>query len=279
MPNKPPLPKQACVMGWPVAHSLSPTMHGYWLKKYGIDGVYTAEPVPAVKLQDALQSLIDNGYAGCNLTLPHKEEALALMDMHDESSLVAGAVNTVVVKDGKLKGFDTDGYGFVENLKAQQPNWKKDKAVIIGTGGASRSIIAALRKEGIQKLTLVNRTPERAQKICEAFDIQAEIVPWDYRDSALKDATLLVNSSCLGMTGQQPLTLDLKLLPADATVCDIVYRPLLTPLLVEAQARGNPIVDGLGMLIHQGRLGFSKWFGQDPEVTPELYELMKKAAA
>lgn len=276
---QPPLPKKACVMGWPIAHSLSPTMHGHWLRRYGIDGVYTAEPVPAVRLKDALQSLIDNGYAGCNLTLPHKEEALALMDMHDESCLQAGAVNTVVVKDGKLKGFDSDGFGFIENMKSLQPNWNGDRVVVIGTGGASRSIIAALRDAGAKKFVLINRTRERAEKIIEAFNLDAEIFSWEQREQALKDATLLVNSSCLGMTGQEPLPLDLAQLPTSATVCDIVYRPFKTQLITDAKARGNPIVKGLGMLIHQGRLGFQKWYGIDPEVTSELYDVMKKAAS
>lgn len=266
-------------MGWPITHSLSPKMHSYWLNKYGIDGSYTAEPVPAVKLRDALQMLIDNGYAGCNLTLPHKEEALSLMDIHDDSCLQAGAVNTVVIKDGKLKGFDSDGFGFLENLKTQYAGWNRDRVVIIGTGGASRSIIAALRDAGTKKFVLVNRTPERAEKIVEAFDIDADLHTWDQRHNALKDATLLVNSSCLGMVGQEPLPLDLAQLPTAAAVCDIVYRPLMTPLLLAAKERGNPIVEGLGMLIHQGRFGFGKWFGQDPEVTPDLYERMKKAAA
>ncbi len=266
-------------MGWPIKHSLSPTMHGYWFSKYGIDGKYTAEPVPAVKLRDALQTLIDNGYSGCNLTLPHKEEAMALMDMHDESCLQAGAVNTVVIKDGKLKGFDSDGFGFMENLKMQHAAWKGDRVVIIGTGGASRSIIASLRDAGAKRFVLVNRTQERAEKIVSSFGINAEIFGWDQRNEALKDATLLINSSCLGMVGQEPLPLDLNQLPTTATVCDIVYRPLDTPLLAAARTRGNPVVEGLGMLLHQGRFGFKKWFGQDPEVTQDLYEKMKKAAA
>lgn len=277
MPSK--QPKQACVMGWPVAHSLSPHMHGYWLKKYGIEGSYTKEPVPAVKLRDALQGLIDNGYAGCNLTLPHKEEALALMDEHDESALLAGAVNTVIVKDGKLKGYDSDGFGFFENLKSQHPEWKGDRVVVIGTGGTARSIISTLKSYGAEKFVLVNRTRERAEKIAESFDLDADIRGWEDRHSALEDATLLVNSSCLGMTGQESLDLDLSALPVTAGVCDVVYKPLLTPLLQAARQRGNTTVEGLGMLIHQGRLGFKNWFGIDPEATAGLWAEMRRVAA
>jgi shikimate dehydrogenase len=277
MPQKP--RNKACIMGWPVAHALSPQMHGYWLKKYGLEGSYTKEPVPAVKLRDALQMLIDEDYAGCNLTLPHKEEALALMDMHDDSSLQAGAVNTVVVTDGRLKGYDSDGFGFFENLKAQCPEWSGDKVVVIGTGGAARSIIATLQTYGAKKFAFINRTQDRAEKIAEAFDLDAEIFSWNDRHKALPDATLLLNCSCLGMTGQEPLDLDLANLPETAAVFDAVFRPLMTPLLSAAQARGNPVVEGIGMLVHQGRLGFKNWFGVDPEVTKDLYDEIKKAAA
>jgi shikimate dehydrogenase len=278
-PTKPKTFKQACVMGWPIAHSLSPKLHGYWLDKYSIEGGYHAEAVPAVKLRDALQALIDEGYAGCNLTIPHKEEALALMDSHDDSALVAGAVNTVVVQGGKLVGYDSDGFGFIENLKAQYPAWKGDRVAVIGTGGAARSIIATLKQYGAKQFALVNRTEDRAHKIADAFCLDAEIYSWEHRHDALKDATLLINSSCLGMIGQDALDLKLDNLPPEAAVCDIVYRPLKTQLVLDAKERGNPVVKGLGMLLHQGRLGFRLWFGTDPEVTPELYDNMKKLAA
>jgi shikimate dehydrogenase len=270
--------KHACVIGWPIAHSLSPKMHGHWLTQYGIDGSYTASAVTPGELKDALQKLIDEGYAGCNLTTPHKEEALSLMDAHDESSLAAGAVNTVVIKDGRMKGYDSDGFGFIENLKAQLPSWNGERIVVVGTGGAARSIIKVLQGAGAKKFILVNRTQDRAEKIAEAFDLDAEIFSWDQRNAALANASLLVNGSCLGMVGQPPLELDLSLLPTTAGVCDIVYRPLMTPLLAAARERGNPVVEGIGMLIHQGRLGFRNWFGKDPEVTQSFYEEMKKAA-
>ena len=277
MPTKPKTIK-ACVMGWPVDHSLSPKLHGWWLKKYGIDGTYETQAVTAAKLQDSLSALIDNDYAGCNLTVPLKEDALALMDMHDESCLASGAVNTVVVKNGKLKGFDSDGFGFVENLKAKYPAWSGQRIVIVGTGGAARSIITKLKETGAKRFALVNRTVGRAEKIIEEFKIDADVYGWDQRHNALKDATMLINGTSLGMRGQAALDLKLDQLPPTAVVCDLIYRPLLTPLLQAAQARGNPVLDGMGMLIHQARLGFEKWYGQKAEVTPELEAYMQSLA-
>jgi len=271
--------RQACVMGWPVEHSLSPKIQNYWLSHYGIAGSYTAMPVTVEKLKDALQMLIDNDYVGCNLTIPLKEEAMGLMDHHDESSLVSGAVNTVVVRSGKLTGYNSDGFGFMESLKVQYPEWRGDKVVVTGTGGAARGVISALKTAGAKHFALVNRTQDRAEKIVSALDINAEVFPWEERHQAVAGATMLVNGSCLGMSGQPPLDLDLSRLPGDAVVCDLVYRPLMTPLLLAAKARGNPTVEGLGMLLHQARVGFREWFEQDPVVTLELYEDMRKIAA
>ncbi|MDP2206454.1 MAG: shikimate dehydrogenase [Alphaproteobacteria bacterium] len=272
-------PKQACVMGWPIEHSLSPRIMGYWIAQYGLNATYNAMPVTLEQLKDAMQMLIDSDYAGCNLTIPLKEDAMALMDSHDDSALISGAVNTVVVRDGKLKGYNSDGFGFMESLKIQFPEWRGDKVVVVGTGGAARGVISALRAAGAQHFALVNRTPERAEKIVTGFGLNAEVFSWENRQQALAGATMLVNGSCLGMVGQPPLEIDLSTLPADAAVCDLVYRPLQTPLLMSARARGNPTVEGLGMLLNQARLGFREWFGQDPEVTLELYEDMRKAAA
>lgn len=271
--------KKACVMGWPVSHSLSPLLHGYWLKKYGIAGEYATMAVMPENLKDALRSIADKGYRGCNLTLPLKEAAMELMDEHDDSCLMSGAVNTVVIEKGKLKGFNSDGFGFLENLKAQMPDWQGGRVVVIGTGGAARGIIASLRGAGAKHFVLVNRTKEKAEKIVKVFDLPADIYEWRQRHAALKDATLLINCTSLGMEGEGELELDMALLPKAVGVCDIVYRPLMTPLLCAARARGNPAVEGLGMLLHQGRLGFDYWFGRDPEVTPELYAEMKRAAA
>lgn len=270
---------RACVMGWPVSHSLSPSLHGWWLKEYGIDGAYTKMPVAADDLADALKLLVERGYAGCNLTLPLKEAALPLMDAHDESCLMSGAVNTVVIRDGKLTGYNSDGFGFLESLNSANPAWDGARAVILGAGGAARGIIASLHGAGVKQFVLVNRTPEKSGKIITQFGLPAENWSWQRRHTALEDATLVVNCTSLGMEGQPPLDLDLSALPAAATVCDIVYRPLVTPLLKSAKARGNPVVEGLGMLLHQGRLGFGHWFGRDPAVTPELYAYMEKLAA
>jgi shikimate dehydrogenase len=270
---------KACVMGWPVDHSLSPKLHGWWLKKYGIDGTYTTQAVTAQKLKDALCAMIDDDFSGCNLTVPLKEEALALMDMLDDSSVASGAVNTVVVKNGKLKGFDSDGFGFLENLNAKQPGWARDRVVMIGTGGASRSIITSLKNAGVKEFIFVNRTRGRAEAVAEAFDLRAQVFNWSERTEALKDASMLINCTSLGMVGQSALELPLDQLPTKAVVADLVYRPLMTPLLAAAAVRGNPIVDGMGMLIHQARLGFEKWFKHAPEATPELEAYMQKLAA
>ncbi len=276
MPLSAPKPKKACVMGWPISHSLSPKMHTYWLNKYGIDGSYEAKPVTPATLQDALANLIDNGYAGCNLTAPLKEEAMPLMDSHDASALAVGAVNTVVIKDGKLKGYNSDGFGFIESLKSEQPQWSGDNVVVIGAGGAARGIIAALKANGARKFNLVCRTPSRAENIIESLKVEGNVLDWTQREKALVDASLLVNTSCLGMDGEDELELGLDNLPPTAIVSDIIYHPMVTPLLQHAQDRGNPTVEGIGMLIHQGRLGFNQWFGRDPEVTDELYCYMKE---
>ncbi|MCE9507692.1 MAG: shikimate dehydrogenase [Alphaproteobacteria bacterium] len=264
---------RACVMGYPVAHSLSPKLHGFWLKKYNIDGAYTRQEVKPEGLRAALERLAEQGFAGCNLTIPLKEHALALMDELDGSALAAGAVNTVVMRDGRKTGYNSDGFGFLESLKAQYPQWNGARVVILGAGGAARGIIAALNEAAVGRFVLVNRSREKAEKL--AGDLKLDpvmIVDWEDRAAALENATLLVNCSSLGMDGQPPLDLDLSGLPKTAAVCDIVYRPLVTKLLAEAKRRGHPVVEGLPMLLHQGRLGFRHWFGVDPAVTKELYD-------
>lgn len=270
---------RACVMGWPVTHSLSPHLHGYWLKKYAIHGDYSAMAVTPDNLKDALTLLKDRRYRGCNLTMPLKELALDLMDDHDTSCLAAGAVNTVVIENGRLRGFNSDGFGFVESLTAQHSDWSGDRVVILGTGGAARGIVAALHARGAGHFIFINRTRGKAEKLADDFGLSADIIDWDHRAAALADATLLVNCTSLGMMGAAPLDLDLSALPVAAGVCDIVYRPLITPLLTAARARGNPVIEGLPMLLHQGRLGFKHWFGHDPDVTHELYRDIARAAA
>jgi len=265
---------KAGVMGWPVAHSLSPALHGYWLKQYGIDGDYVKFTVPPERLQTALKALAAEDWRGCNLTIPHKEAAVPLMDRLDDTARRIGAVNTVVVEaGGALAGTNSDGFAFLANLRAAVPGFdaKTGPAVVLGAGGAARAIVDALVQAGAPEIRIVNRSPARAQSLGEELAPQAaQIRPWDERAAALDGAALLVNATSLGMAGNPPLDIDLARLPKAAMVNDIVYAPLETPLLATAKARGNRAVDGLGMLLHQGRPGFKLWFGVMPEVTAAL---------
>ncbi|MAF96159.1 MAG: shikimate dehydrogenase [Rhodospirillaceae bacterium] len=264
---------QAGVMGWPVSHSLSPRLHGFWLKERGIDGTYIALAVAPEDLEDSLRSLPERGFAGVNLTLPHKETAADIVDSLDSAATRIGAVNTVVVgADGSLAGSNTDGYGFMENLKSGAPEWTADNstAVVLGAGGAARAIVAALLDAGVKELRLVNRTQSRAASLKDNIGGAITVVSWADRTAALEGAGLLVNTTTLGMTGEESLEIHLSLLPAEAIVTDIVYIPLTTPLLKNAAERGNPTVDGLGMLLYQARPGFHQWFGAEPAVTEAL---------
>lgn len=264
---------KACVMGWPIAHSLSPALHSYWLRYYAIDAEYTREPVRPEELAKALARLKSDDWRGCNLTIPLKETAIVLMDRLDDTARRIGAVNTVVVENGKLAGFNTDGFGFVENLRAAAPDFnpKGARATVLGAGGAARAVVDALARAGAREILIFNRSLQRAKALGEAVapDV-ARIHPWEDRNRGLEDADLVVNTTSLGMTGHPPLDLDLVRLPKSAVVNDIVYAPLETTLLQAAKARGNRVVDGLGMLLHQGRPGFELWFGVMPEVTPAL---------
>ena len=266
---------QAGVVGWPVSHSLSPRLHGFWLAELGIDGTYGALAVAPDDLEAILRSLPGRGFAGVNLTVPHKEAAAAIVDTMDSVARRIGAVNTIVVgADGSLAGSNTDGYGFIENLKSGAPQWTADNstAVVLGAGGAARAIIAALFDAGVKELRLVNRTGSRAESLKDDIGGAITVVPWADRSAALEGAGLLVNTTTLGMTGEEPLEIHLSPLPAEAIVTDIVYAPLTTPLLKDAAGRGNPTVDGLGMLLHQARPGFHQWFGTAPAVTDALRE-------
>lgn len=274
----------AGVMGWPVSHSRSPRLHGYWLRVLGVDGAYVPLSVPPEALETALRALPALGFAGVNLTVPHKETGLALCDELTERARRIGAVNTVVIREGRLMGDNTDGYGFLENLRATVPGWRASHgpAVILGAGGAARAVCTALLDAGVPEVRLLNRTVARAEAIAEdlagtgagaRFSDGAGAVlcaPLSEGSRVLADAALLVNSTVLGMTGQDPLDFDLDPLPPDAVVSDLVYAPLETALLATARARGNPVVDGLGMLLHQARPGFAAWFGVDPAVTDDL---------
>lgn len=264
---------RAGVMGWPVAHSLSPRLHGYWLARHGIDGRYDALEVAPDRLAERLAELADEGIAGVNLTLPHKQAALGLMASLSPAAQIIGAVNTVVVEDdGALAGDNTDAFGFMANLRDGAPRWSaaSGPAVIIGAGGAARAVCHGLLEAGAPELRIVNRTPARAESLAAMDHRRIKALPWAARAETLEGAALLVNTTTLGMAGQPALDLDLAALPPEALVTDIVYAPLETPLLAAAGRRGNPVVDGLGMLLHQARPGFAAWFGVMPEVTPDL---------
>ncbi|RMD61953.1 MAG: shikimate dehydrogenase [Alphaproteobacteria bacterium] len=267
----------AGVVGWPVAHSRSPRLHGYWLEEYRIDGAYVPLLVRPESLPRALRGLADAGFRGLNVTLPHKEAALALCDEVDALARRIGAVNTLVFEGGRILGSNTDAFGFLENLREQAPRWSPGDgpAAVLGAGGAARAVIVALLEAGVPRIMLANRTQARARIL--AAELQAtglkgriEVVPWSQQAATLAEAALLVNTTTLGMEGQPPLEIPLTRLPPGAVVADIVYTPLETPLLAAARARGHTVVDGLGMLLHQARPGFEAWFGVAPQVTPAL---------
>ena len=267
----------AGIMGWPVAHSRSPALHNFWLDEHGIDGAYVPLPVRPEHLAQALSALPALGFRGCNLTMPHKQAALAAVDRVDPLARRIGAVNTIVVTaDGRLEGSNTDAYAFRENLRDHAPSWSaaRGPAVVLGAGGAARAVVAALIEAGSVEIRLVNRTRDRAE--CLARDLAVAAAPrisvwgWEARDEALHEAGLLVNTTSLGMTGEPELAIDLARLPPTAIVADIVYVPLETALLSAARRRGHVVVDGLGMLLHQARPGFAAWFGVPVDATRGL---------
>jgi shikimate dehydrogenase len=263
----------AGVIGWPISHSRSPRLHGFWLEQHGIDGVYLPFAVRPESLAAALAGLPALGLRGVNVTLPHKEAALAFLAHASAEAKRIGAVNTIVVgEDGRLEGSNTDGYGFLEHLLASTPAFQASRgpAVLLGAGGAARAIAVALVDAGVPELRVTNRTSWRTADLAAALGPRVIAVDWAERAAALAEARLLVNATTLGMAGQPPLDLALARLPTTAIVYDIVYVPLETPLLAAARARGNPVVDGIGMLLHQARPGFAAWFGVEPKVTAEL---------
>ena len=262
----------AGVMGWPVAHSRSPRIHGYWLEEKGIDGAYLPLAVRPERLGSALAALPALGFRGCNLTAPHKEAAVLHMATLSEIARRIGAVNTVTVADdGALHGDNTDGYGFISHLQQEAPEWRLAAPVaVLGAGGAARAVVDALSAAGAQEIRVVNRSAERAAALAEAAGDAVHPCPWEGREAMLEGCGLLVNTTNLGQTGKPALDLDLGRLPATAAVYDLVYAPLETGLLRAARARGNRAVDGLGMLIHQARPGFATWFGADAQATAAL---------
>ncbi|MGH6882009.1 shikimate dehydrogenase [Hypericibacter sp.] len=263
----------AGVMGWPVGHSRSPRLHGYWLAQHKIDGAYVPLPVAPENFERALRALPALGFRGANVTLPHKEAALALADSATAEARRIGAANTLVIDEkGRIEARNTDAYGFIESLKEGAPAWRPRNApaVVIGAGGASRALLVALTDAGLPEIRLVNRTSGRADALAASLGGPIRVMGWSDRAKALDGAGLLVNATTQGMAGQPALELPLDHLPPDAVVNDIVYVPLETPLLAAARRRGNPVVDGLGMLLHQARPGFAAWFGVEPNVTPDL---------
>ena len=260
----------AGIMGWPIGHSRSPRLHGYWLREYGVDGVYLPLVASPEGIEAAFRGLPGLGFRGVNVTIPHKLSALAACDHIDDVAARIGAVNTIIIgEDGALSGTNTDAFGFLANLR-QESDWRgvEGPAVVLGAGGAARAVCVALLDAGVPEVRIANRTDSRAQALADEFGLTA--FPWADRAAALDGAALVVNATSLGMTGQPMLDLPLDALPINALVHDIVYAPLETELLTQARARGNPIVDGLGMLLHQARPGFEAWFGVLPDVTPAL---------
>lgn len=267
----------AGVIGWPVGHSRSPRLHGYWLRHLGIDGAYVPLAVKPEDFESVLRALPRMGFAGANVTVPHKEQALALADHVEALARRIGAVNTLVVRpDGSVEGRNTDAFGFLENLRHGAPHWDPaaGPAVVLGAGGAARAVCAALVDAGVPEIRLVNRSAARAEQVAGDIGGKFTVLSWERAGAALDGANLLVNTTTLGMTGQPPLELDLAALPVHAVVNDIVYAPLMTDLLIEAAARGNKVVDGLGMLLWQAVPGFEAWFGVRPEVTPALRDFV-----
>jgi len=263
----------AGVMGWPVAHTRSPAIHNHWIAKHGLKGAYVQLPVHPDRLEAALRGLPALGFAGCNVTVPHKVSAMHFMDeLHPTAQRVA-AINTIVVQpDGSLLGLNNDGAGYIQSLRDADPTWRGDAgpALVLGAGGAARAIVVALLDEGVPELRITNRTLERAQALAEAFGDRVKVVPWAERNEALAGISLLVNTTTQGMHGQPPLDVALDALPAAAMVSDAIYIPMETPLLAQARLRGHQTVNGLGMLLNQARPAFKAWFGVMPEITPEL---------
>jgi shikimate dehydrogenase len=269
----------AAIVGWPVELSRSPALHGYWLKQHSIQGYYGRLPVEPKP--EALRELVaflkrTPNARGCNLTLPHKIDIMPLLDRIDPVARRIGAVNTVIKRaDGSLEGRNSDGAGFLSHLRASAPSWNPEAGpvVVLGSGGAARAIVCTLMDAGVRELRLVNRTQAAAATLAQAFTPadgrRIEVAPWEERSKVLDGAALLVNSAAIGMTGKSPLEIDLARLPTSAVVDDIVYIPLETDLLAKARARGNVCVDGLGMLLHQGRVGFEAWFGKKVEATAD----------
>jgi shikimate dehydrogenase len=266
--------KQACVIGWPIEHSRSPAIHGYWLARYGIDGRYTKRAVPPDEIDTFLSSLASEGLAGCNVTIPHKEAAYRRADEREASAIAVGAANTLWLENGRLCAANTDTYGYMTYLAQQAEDWsRRDAPVsILGAGGAARAIVHGFLEAGVSEIRIFNRSLGRAEALAKAFGPRLRVMPWEQRSTASTEAAVLVNTTSLGLKGAGSLEMDFTDFHPDCIVSDIVYVPLETGLIREARRHGLRTVDGLGMLLHQAVPGFEKWFGVRPEVTDELYD-------
>lgn len=272
--------KLAGVMGWPIAQSKSPILHGYWLETHGIDGAYVPLPIAPENLEQSVAGLKAMGFAGWNITAPHKEPMAQLVDAVSADAQAIGAVNTVIrQEDGSYLGHNTDAFGFMENLRLGHPGFSaQDKTVLLlGAGGASRAVVYGLLEDGAAKILIANRSVEKADALVQDFGARCQAITLDQASQSCAEAQLLINGTSLGMTGKGELPLAYDALPKDALVTDLVYAPLETKLLAWARGRGNPTVDGLGMLLHQARAGFEAWFGQPVTVTQELRETILAA--
>ena len=268
--------KRACVIGWPVEHSRSPLIHGYWLKRYSLSGLYEKRAVLAEDIDAFLPNLAAHGYVGANVTVPHKEAAFRAAAQTDAAAKSIEAANTLWLEDGELHASNTDIYGFLRSLDGQAPGWDAAgfPAVVLGAGGSARAVIRGLLDRGVPEVRLANRRRERALELAEYFGPVVRVIDWGLRSDALAGCSILVNSTTLGMANGETLDIDLRGLPGSAVVCDLVYVPLETPLLRQARDAGLRTADGLGMLLHQAVPGFEQWFGVRPEVTAELRSLI-----
>lgn len=267
---------KTAVIGHPISHSKSPLIHGYWLEKYGLSGNYEAIDMPVNNLKQGVANIIKDGFSGFNVTIPHKVSIMALCDEIDDLATAIGAVNTVTIKNGKLYGTNTDGFGFVENIKrsAADFDFAKGKAVVLGAGGAANAVIYALLQEGVPEIFITNRTKEKAQKLTAFNPDKIKAIDWELRHDVLEHANLIINTTSLGMAGHPPLEINLRAAPAHVLVTDIVYAPLITDLLKQANTSGLRTVTGIGMLLHQARPGFKLWNSVLPDVTEELEQLV-----
>ena len=274
--TQPPQPRHAPiagVIGWPIAHSRSTRLHGHWLKRYGIAGYYVPLPVMPEHLAEVLRAMPRMGFVGANVTIPHKESVLALADVVTDRAALIGAANTLIFRpDGKIHADNTDGYGFIANIRQNAPGWIPDlgPAAVIGAGGAARAVVASLLESGVTELRITNRTRVRAEQIKAEFGAKVVVYDWAQAGNMLEGATTVVNATSMGMVRKQALRVPLDALSPGTLVTDLVYTPLMTDFLLEAQSRGCQVVDGLGMLLHQAAPGFERWFGRRPEVDEAL---------